>query len=90
MTQPWTETDGRLLRTLRERSGIDRANFARRNTLSVGQLIELEEGGQGRFYNDRIRAHTGHTLLDAYRLDGTRLCVRVSVCSSSTSPSSPS
>lgn len=63
MTQPWTETDGRLLRTLRERSGIDRANFARRNTLSVGQLTELEEGGQGRFYNDAIKAHKGQTLL---------------------------
>lgn len=63
MNKRWTPTDADLLRTLRERTGMDRANFARRNAVSVGQLTELEEGGEGRFYNDQIKAHTGRNLL---------------------------
>lgn len=63
MQDGWTEYDGQLLRSLRERVGVDRASFARACTLSVAQLAELEQGGNGRFYNDRIKAHTGRTLL---------------------------
>lgn len=63
MSLRWSDDDARLLTRLREQAGLDRATFARRNTLSPAQLAELEEGGQGRFYNDRIKAHTGHTLL---------------------------
>lgn len=59
----WTDSDGQLLRSLRERAGLDRASFARACTLSLAQLTELEQGGHGRFYNDRIKDHTGRTLL---------------------------
>lgn len=63
MPDHWTEADGRLLKGLREDTGQDRASFARRCTLSAAQLAELEDGGHGRFYNDRIKAHTGRSLL---------------------------
>ncbi|MFD0668825.1 hypothetical protein ACT80S_13980, partial [Ramlibacter sp. MAHUQ-53] len=63
MSLRWTDDDAQLLRRLREASGLERVNFARRNSLSPAQLEELEGAGQGRFYNDRIKAHTGHTLL---------------------------
>lgn len=63
MSLRWSDDDARLLTRLREQAGLDRVTFARRNTLSPAQLAELEDGGQGRFYNDRIKAHTGHTLL---------------------------
>lgn len=61
--QGWTASDGQLLRDLRERSGLDRGSFARACTLSIAQLTELEEGGHGRFYSDRIKSHTGRSLL---------------------------
>lgn len=63
MDKTWTAADAQLLRELRTATGMDRATFARRSTLSIGQLTELEEGGSGRFYTDSIKAHTGHTLL---------------------------
>lgn len=63
MDKTWTAADSQLLRELRTATGMDRATFARRNTLSVGQLTELEDGGKGRFYSDNIKAHTGRTLL---------------------------
>jgi hypothetical protein len=63
MDKTWTDADAKLLRELRTASGQDRANFARRCTISVAQLTELEDGGSGRFYSDRIKAHTGHNLL---------------------------
>ncbi len=59
----WTAADGKLLRGLRERAGLDRGAFARTCTISAAQLTELEDGGHGRFYNDRIKAHTGRNLL---------------------------
>jgi len=61
--ESWTPDDGQLLRSLRERAGLDRGSFARACTISVAQLNELEQGGHGRFYNDRIKAHTGRNLL---------------------------
>ena len=63
MDKTWTAADSQLLRELRTATGMDRATFARRNTLSVGQLTELEDGGKGRFYSENIKAHTGRTLL---------------------------
>ncbi len=64
MDKTWTDADAKLLKQLRTATGQDRANFARRCTISIGQLTELEEGGSGRFYSDRIKAHTGQTLLE--------------------------
>lgn len=63
MPDHWTAADGRLLKDLREDTGLDRASFARRCTLSAAQLAELEDGGHGRFYSERIKAHTGQGLL---------------------------
>ena len=63
MDTTWTAEDARLLRELRDASGIDPAAFARRCALSTGQLAELEKGGNGHFYSERIKAHTGRRLL---------------------------
>lgn len=63
MDKTWTDADAKLLRDLRMATGVDRATFARRCTLSTGQLTELEEGGSGRFYSESIKNHTGRTLL---------------------------
>ncbi len=63
MDKTWTDADAKLLRDLRMATGVDRATFARRCTISTGQLTELEEGGSGRFYSESIKNHTGRTLL---------------------------
>ena len=63
MDKTWTDADAKLLKQLRTATGQDRANFARRCTISTGQLTELEEGGSGRFYSESIKNHTGRTLL---------------------------
>ncbi len=59
----WTAADGKLLKDLRTAAGLDRATLARRCTISTGQLVELEDGGTGRFYSEGIKAHTGRTVL---------------------------
>lgn len=63
MDKNWTPIDAQVLKELRTAAGLDRANFARRCTLSLAQLVELEEGGSGRFYSERIKAYTGETLM---------------------------
>lgn len=63
MDTTWTAEDARLLRELRDASGVDAAAFARRCALSIGQLAELEKGGSGHFYSESIKAHTGRRLL---------------------------
>lgn len=63
MQDSWNESDGLLLRNLRERTGMDRSIFARTCSVSVAQLTELEDGGHGHFYTARIKAHVGRGLL---------------------------
>jgi transcriptional regulator with XRE-family HTH domain len=64
MNKPsWRSEDGQLLRSLREAAGIDELVFARRNTVSVTQLRELETGGSSSFYNPAIKRSTGVKLL---------------------------
>lgn len=65
MAKPWTDADAQRLKELRLKAGLDRAAFARRSSLSVAQLTELEEGpaGTSRFYGDRIKSHSGHNAL---------------------------
>lgn len=64
MNKPsWRSEDGQLLRSLREEAGIDELVFARRNTVSVAQLRELEMGGNSSFYNPAIKRSTGVKLL---------------------------
>lgn len=64
MNKPsWRSEDGQLLRSLREAAGIDELVFARRNTVSVAQLRELEMGGSSSFYNPAIKRSTGLKLL---------------------------
>lgn len=63
MQDSWNESDGHLLRNLRESAGMDRGSFARTCSVSVAQLTELEDGGHGRFYTARIKAHVGRGLL---------------------------
>lgn len=64
MNKPsWRNEDGQLLRSLREEAGIDELVFARRNTVSVAQLRELELGGDSSFYNPAIKRSTGIKLL---------------------------
>ena len=63
MDKTWTSGDAKLLRELRQAAGIDRATLARRCALSIGQLSELEDGGNKQFYSDRIKSHTGRAVL---------------------------
>lgn len=64
MTSPlWQRSDGELLKTLREQTGLDRVVLARMGTMTVHQVRGLEEGEGGEFYSPEIKAHMGRTLL---------------------------
>ena len=59
----WHPEDGQLLQNLRLKAGIDSHIFARSNTLSHAQLLELETGVGHYFYSDLIKRHAGVRLL---------------------------
>lgn len=60
----WTPAHARLLADARQRAGIEPATLARDHTLSVGQLRELESGGDAAFYSARIKYRAGIRLLE--------------------------
>lgn len=66
----WSAEDGRNLRALREKAGLDRGLLARRCTLSPTQLQQLEDGGDSAFYSASIKLAAGVRAID--RLGGSR------------------
>jgi len=64
MSHPkWTAEHGNLLKSLRQKAGLDIATLARKHILSTTQIGQLENGGSTAFYNDNIKFSTGKKLL---------------------------
>ena len=61
----WTAEHGNLLKSLREKAGLDIATLARKNMVSPLQVGQLEDGGESAFYNADIKFASGKKLLQA-------------------------
>lgn len=61
----WTAENGNLLKSLREKAGLDIATLARKNMVSPLQVAQLEDGGESAFYNADIKFAAGKKLLQA-------------------------
>jgi hypothetical protein len=61
----WTSEDAQQLTTLRDAAGLDVSILAKRHSLSVHQVRQLEEGGDDRFYSQAIKLQVGRKLLRA-------------------------
>lgn len=59
----WTAEDAQQLATLRAEAGLDVSTLAKRHSLSVHQVRQLEEGGIDRFYSQAIKLQVGRKLL---------------------------
>ena len=59
----WSQEHGALLKKLRENARLDVSSLAHRNTVSKSQVIQLEDGGDGSFYNPDIKYSIGKKLL---------------------------
>ena len=59
----WTAEDAQQLATLRAEAGLDVSTLAKRHSLSVHQVRQLEEGGHDRFYSQAIKLQVGRKLL---------------------------
>ena len=63
---PWTNSEGELLKALREAERIEESVFASSATISRAQLLELENGAtglKGHFYSPAMKAQIGRKLL---------------------------
>lgn len=65
-TRIWTVDDAQQLTLLRETAGLDISIVAKRHSLSVHQVRQLEEGGDDRFYSQAIKLQVGRKLLRAF------------------------
>lgn len=61
----WTAEHGNLLKSLREKAGLDIATLARKNMVSPLQVGQLEDGGESAFYSAEIKFAAGKKLLQA-------------------------
>ena len=61
----WTAEHGNLLKSLREKAGLDIATLARKNMVSPLQVAQLEDGGESAFYSADIKFAAGKKLLQA-------------------------
>lgn len=61
----WTAEHGNLLKSLRQKAGLDIATLARKHIVSATQVRQLENGGDTAFYNPDIKFATGKKLLHA-------------------------
>lgn len=61
----WTAEHGNLLKSLREKAGLDIATLSRKNMVSPLQVGQLEAGGESAFYSADIKFSTGKKLLHA-------------------------
>jgi cytoskeletal protein RodZ len=59
------------LRALRESKSLDLQTLSNLTSLSVAQLRELEEGGEGHFYSDAIKRQSRRRVLKALGVDDT-------------------
>jgi transcriptional regulator with XRE-family HTH domain len=64
----WTDADANKLRDARENAGFDLFTFARKNSLSNAQLLELEQGGESYFYSASIKYSVGKKLLNSFEV----------------------
>lgn len=62
-TRIWTSEDAQLLAKLREEAELDVSILAKRHSLSVHQVRQLEEGGDTHFYSQAIKLQVGRKLL---------------------------
>jgi len=69
----WLAEDGRLLKDLRTSAGLDVHEFSRAASISVAQLRQLEDGGNGLFYSQRIKFQMGRKLLNKLGADVIRV-----------------
>ena len=60
----WTDDDAARLQALRLALGWDLPALARRCALSVTQVRQLEEGGDGAFYSEAIKAAVGRRVIE--------------------------
>lgn len=66
MTSPpriWTVEDAQRLTALRQEAGLDVSTLAKRHSLSIHHIRQLEEGGDDRFYSQAIKLQVGRKLL---------------------------
>lgn len=61
----WSQEDAQQLSALREAAGLDVSVLAKRHSLSIHQVRQLEEGGDDRFYSSAIKLQVGRKLLRA-------------------------
>jgi len=59
----WQTSDGVTLKSLRQSAGIGLSVLAKKASLSVEQLKQLEEGGSSLFYTEAIKLRAGERVL---------------------------
>jgi len=59
----WQTSDGVTLKSLRQSAGIGLSVLARKASLSVEQLKQLEDGGSSLFYTEAIKLRAGERVL---------------------------
>lgn len=59
----WRSEDQESLRKALQSRGLDETSLARSSAISLAQLRELLQGGEGQFYSADIKAHVGHKLM---------------------------
>ncbi len=59
----WQTSDGVTLKSLRQSAGIGLSVLARKASLSVDQLRQLEDGGSSLFYTEAIKLRAGERVL---------------------------
>lgn len=59
----WQTSDGVTLKSLRQSAGIGLSVLARKASLSVDQLKQLEDGGSSLFYTEAIKLRAGERVL---------------------------
>ncbi len=59
----WQTSDGVTLKSLRQSAGIGLSVLARKASLSVDQLRQLEDGGSSLFYTEAIKLRAGERAL---------------------------
>jgi transposase-like protein len=61
----WSTQDAQQLIALRKAAGLDVSVLAKRHSLSIHQVRQLEEGGDDRFYSSAIKWQAGRKLVRA-------------------------
>jgi hypothetical protein len=67
LNEVWSTADSEGLQRLRLAAGWDTPTLARRSSLSVAQVVQLEEGGDSHFYTPAIKHLAGRQAIKALR-----------------------